>query len=124
MDRFKNKKILVVGIGKTGFALIHFFNQLGCDIRVTDIKPIFDLNKEVKKLKKFEPAPQVTFGEHVNDDFLDADVIVYSSRVNPNLPQLELARSNGREVYSEFALANKLCRKPIIAVCGSYGRST
>ena len=55
MDRFKNKKILVVGIGKTGFALIHFFNQLGCDIRVTDIKPIFDLNKEVKKLKKFEP---------------------------------------------------------------------
>jgi len=124
MDRFKNKKILVVGIGKTGFALIHFFNQLGCDIRVTDIKPIFDLNKEVKKLKKFEPAPQMTFGEHVNDDFLDADVIVYSSRVNPNLPQLELARSNGREVYSEFALANKLCRKPIIAVCGSYGRST
>jgi UDP-N-acetylmuramoylalanine--D-glutamate ligase len=52
MERFKGKKILIVGIGKTGFSLINFFNKLECDIRVTDIKPIFDLNKSVKKLKK------------------------------------------------------------------------
>src|SRR5690606_6073937 len=30
----------------------------------------------------------------------------------------------GKEVYSEFGLANKLCKKPVIAVCGSYGRTT
>jgi len=124
MDRFRNKKVLIVGIGKTGFTLINFFNQLDCDIRVTDIKPIFDLNKAVKKLKKIEPQIQMTFGEHREDDFLEADVVVYSSAVNPELPQLELARQNGKEVYSEFGLANKLCRKPIIAVCGSYGRTT
>jgi UDP-N-acetylmuramoylalanine--D-glutamate ligase len=124
MERFKNKKILIVGIGKTGFTLINFFNKLECLIRVTDIKPIFDLNKAVKKLKKISPAPEMTFGEHREDDFLDADVIVYSSSVEPTLPQLELARQNGKEVYSEFGLANKLCRKPIIAVCGSQGRTT
>ncbi|OFZ14313.1 MAG: UDP-N-acetylmuramoylalanine--D-glutamate ligase [Bdellovibrionales bacterium GWA2_49_15] len=124
MDRFRGKKILVVGIGRTGFALINFFNSLGCEIRVTDIKPIFDLNKAVKKLKRIEPSPAMTFGEHKDDDFLEADVVVYSSAVNPELPQLELARKSGKEVYSEFALANKLCRRPIIAVCGSYGRTT
>ncbi len=124
MDRFKNKKVLIVGIGKTGFTLINFFNQQECEIRVTDIKPIFDLNKAVKKLKKINPPIQMTFGEHREEDFLDADVVVYSSAVNPELPQLELARQNGKEVYSEFGLANKLCRKPIIAVCGSYGRTT
>ncbi|MCF8058143.1 MAG: UDP-N-acetylmuramoyl-L-alanine--D-glutamate ligase [Bacteriovoracaceae bacterium] len=124
MERFRNKKILIVGIGKTGFTLISFFNQLDCEIRVTDIKPIFDLNKAVKKLKKVEPPIHMTFGEHREEDFLDADVVVYSSSVNPELPQLELARQNGKEVYSEFGLANKLCRKPIIAVCGSYGRTT
>jgi UDP-N-acetylmuramoylalanine--D-glutamate ligase len=123
MERFKNKKILIVGINKTGFSLITFFNKLGCEIRVTDIKPIFDLNKEVKKLKKIEPPPHMTFGEHVDQDFLEADVIVYLSAVNPELPQLELARSKGKEVYSEFALAHKLCRKPIVAVCGSLGRT-
>ncbi len=124
MDRFRNKKILIVGIGKTGFTLINFFNRLDCEIRVTDIKPIFDLNKAIKKLKKIQPTPQMTFGEHKDEDFLEADVVVYSPAVNPELPQLELARRNGREVYSEFALANKLCRKPIIAVCGSHGRTT
>ena len=124
MERFSNKKILIVGIGKTGFTLLRFFNKLNCDIRVTDIKPIFDLNKAVKKLKKMNPAPQMTFGEHRDEDFLEADVVVYSSSVNPMLPQLELARESGKEVYSEFALANKLCRKPILAVCGSYGRTT
>ena len=124
MERLKNKKVLIVGIGRTGFTLINFFNRLECAIRVTDIKPIFDLNKAVKKLKRIEPAPEMTFGEHKDDDFLEADIIVYSSSVDPNLPQLELARSRGKEVYSEFGLANKLCKKPVIAVCGSFGRST
>lgn len=124
MERFRNKKVLIVGIGKTGFTLINFFNRLGCSIRVTDIKPIFDLNKAVKKLKKIQPAPEMTFGEHRDEDFIDADVVVYSSAVNPRLPQLELARQNGKLVYSEFSLANVLCKKPIIAVCGSFGRTT
>lgn len=124
MDRLRNKKVLIVGIGRTGFTLINFFNRLDCAIRVTDIKPIFDLNKAVKKLKRIEPAPEMTFGEHKDDDFVEADIIVYSSAVDPNLPQLELARSRGKEVYSEFGLANKLCKKPVIAVCGSFGRTT
>lgn len=124
MERFRGRKILIVGIGKTGFTLINFFNKLDCQIRVTDIRPIFDLNKGVKKLKKIKPTPEMTFGEHRDEDFLEASVIIYSQAVSPSLPQLELARENGKEVYSEFALANRLCRKPIIAVCGSFGRTT
>ena len=124
MERYRGKKVLVVGIGRTGFKIIHFFNKLECQIKITDIKPIFDLNKQVKKLKKLKPAPVMVFGEHRDEDFLEADVVVYSSSVHPNLPQLELARKNGKEVHSEFSLANKLCRKPIIAICGSYGRTT
>lgn len=123
MERYKHKKVLIVGLGRTGFALINFFNTLECSIRVTDLKPIFDLNKAVKRLKKIVPTPEVTFGEHKESDFLEADVIVYSSSVDPNLPQLDVARAHGKEVISEFALAYKLCKKPVIAVCGSYGRT-
>lgn len=124
MERFKGKKVLVVGIGRTGFTLINFFNRLDCQIRVTDIKPIFDLNKAIKKLKKIQPTVEMTFGEHRDEDFVDADVIVYSKAVNPDLPQLELARKQGKMVLSEFGLGNLLCKKPIIAVCGSHGRTT
>ena len=124
MDQYRGKKVLIVGLGKTGFALINIFNQFECQIKVTDIKPIFDLNKPVKRLKKIKPQPQMTLGEHRDEDFLEADVIVYSESVNPNLPQLVKAREHGREVYSEFAFAYKHCDKPVIAVCGSKGRTT
>ena len=58
MDLFEGKKVLIVGIGKTGFNLINFFNTLNCEITVTDIKPIFDLNKAVKKLKRLTLFPK------------------------------------------------------------------
>jgi len=124
MDQFKGKKILIVGIGQTGFKLINFFNKQECLIKVTDLKPIFDLNKAVKKLKKINPMPEMTFGEHREEDFLTADVVVYCAGVNPNLPQIKAARDAGKKVFSEFSLANFLCKKPIIAVCGTNGRTT
>lgn len=124
MEKFRGKRVLIVGLGKTGFALINIFKQFECQIKVTDIKPIFDLNKAVKRIKKIQPTPQMTLGEHREEDFLEADIIVYSSSVNPNLPQLQKAREHGREVYSEFSFAYAHCDKPVIAVCGSKGRTT
>lgn len=122
--KYKGKNVLIVGLGKTGFALINFFNQIQCNIHVTDIKPIFDLNKEVKKLKKIEPKPEMTIGEHKEADFINADIIVYSPAINPKMPQLERARQAGKEVYSEFSFCAKFCDKPIIAIGGSKGRTT
>lgn len=125
MESFEGKKVLVVGLGRAGFSLINYFRKFNCQLRVTDIKPIFELNKVIKKLKKMNPTPEMTFGEHKDEDFLAADVIVYSSSVKSNLPQLDLARKNGKEVYGEFELGYRLAAdKPIIAVCGSYGRTT
>lgn len=124
MDKYNGKKVLIVGLGKTGFSLINLFNHFNCEIRVTDIKPIFDLNKAVKRLRKINPTPTMTFGEHRDEDFLEADLVIYSSSVDPNLPQLKLAREHGKEVFSEFSFAYENCNKPVIAVCGSRGRST
>lgn len=124
MDKYKGKSVLIVGLGKTGFALINLFNHFECQVRVTDIKPIFDLNKQIKKLKKINPSPQTTFGEHKLDDFLEADLVIYGSKINPNLPQLRAAREKGVEVHSEFSFAYKNCNKPVIAIGGSHGRTT
>ena len=124
MEKYRGKKVVVVGLGKTGFALINLFNSFGAELKVTDIKPIFDLSKPVKRLKKMNPTPQMTLGEHRDEDFLGSDLIVYSSSVDPNLPQLQRAREHGKEVHSEFSFAYVNCGKPVIAVCGSKGRTT
>jgi UDP-N-acetylmuramoylalanine--D-glutamate ligase len=70
------------------------------------------------------PTPHMTLGEHREEDFIGSDIIVYSSSVDPNLPQLQRAREHGKEVYSEFSFAYANCDKPVIAVCGSKGRTT
>ena len=101
MEKYKGKNVLIVGLGKTGFALINLFNHFECQVRVTDIKPIFDLNKQIKKLKKINPSPQTTFGEHKLEDFLEADLVIYGPKINPNLPQLRAAREKGVEVLLE-----------------------
>ena len=85
---------------------------------------IFDLNKQIKKLKKINPSPQTTFGEHKLEDFLEADLVIYGPKINPNLPQLRAAREKGVEVCSEFGFAYKNCNKPVIAIGGSHGRTT
>ncbi len=124
MEHYRGKKVLIVGLGKTSFVLINFFNKLECQIKVTDIRPIFDLNKPVKRVKKISPTPELVLGEHREADFLEADIIIYSPSVDPHIPQLEIARHHGKEVYSEFTFSARYCTKPIIAVCGSYGRTT
>lgn len=124
MEKYKGKRVLIVGLGRTGFALVNIFNHYECNVKVTDIKPIFDLNKQIKKLKKINPTPESTFGEHRLSDFLEADLVVYTSKVNPRLPQLQAARDQGVEVYSEFAFSYANCKKPVIAIGGSSGRTT
>lgn len=124
MEKYRGKKVLIVGLGRTGFSLIHLFNNYECQVKVTDIKPIFDLNRQIKKLKKINPTPETVFGEHRIEDFLESDLVIYTSNVNPNLPQIQAAKEKGVEVYSEFAFAYANCHKPVIAVGGSLGRTT
>jgi len=124
MENYRGKKVLIVGLGKTSFVLINFFNKLECQVKVTDIRPIFDLNKPVKRVRKIQPSPELVLGEHREEDFLEADLIIYSPSVDPHIPQLEIARHHGKEVYSEFTFSAKYCDKPVIAICGSYGRTT
>lgn len=87
--------------------MINLFNQWGCEIKVTDIKPIFDLNKQVKRLRKINPNPTMTLGEHKDEDFIEADIIVYSSSVDPSLPQLRVAKS----MADRFILTSPLLMK-------------
>ena len=50
LDKYKNKKVLIVGLGSAAFSYISVFKELHCSIKITDIRHIFDLNKSSKLL--------------------------------------------------------------------------
>ena len=118
----KDKKALVVGLGKTGIETALFLYGRGAEVRVSDISPIENLKEEAELLKT--KGIYLEAGGHSDETFLWADMIVLSPGVPFNVPSVGKALEAGIEVISEVELASRFIKKPIIAVTGSNGKTT
>ena len=124
-----NKKVLIVGFGKSGQAALRFCLKQGARPAVTDSRA-----KEAfsHQLSAFSAYPvDWYFASHDPDLFLSADVIVVSPGVPWNLEPLKAAREKGVPVVGELELALKdhgpwtMDYGPkIIAVTGTNGKTT
>lgn len=117
----KEKKVLVVGFGKTGEALCDFLLSRKALVTVSEINDNDDLKKRIIPWKK----RGVTFecGSHKLETFLESDLIVTSPGVPP-LPHFREAKKNGIQVFAEVELAYRFLRGQIIGITGSNGKST
>lgn len=131
----KNKKILVVGLQRSGIGAALLLKRLGAGVTATDIKPLEELkiNQEELILRLFNEKIEIKAGGHDERDFLSADLIVISPGVRTDMPLLEKARQRGTEVIGELELAYRVVRAgltpvkrdiPFYAITGTNGKST
>jgi len=123
---FKNKKILVVGLGVSGQAAVAFFLKRGACVTVTDRRDE-SLIRKILQPRRFGPEVKNVAcygGDHPEKIFQEQDLIVISPGVSLDLPGLNLARQNKIPILGEFGLASELLRVPMIAVTGTNGKST
>ena len=118
---YKNKKISVIGLGKTGLSCVDFLLKKQADVRVIDTR---SNPSGVAQLAK--NVPLHTGG--LNQDWLlQSDMIVISPGLAVKTPEIQTALRCGVEVVGDIELfcreANAL-NKPIIAITGSNGKST
>ncbi len=118
----KDRKILVVGLGKTGQDTINFLLKKGAEVRASDSSPIDKIEETVKKLESMGVI--VESGTHTDETFLWAETIVLSPGVPFSIPQVKKAINNNIEVISEVELAWHFVDTPIIAITGSNGKTT
>lgn len=117
----KGKKVLVVGLGKTGEAVCSFLLQQGARVKVSE-KVVFErLTKKADKWRK--KGAIIEAGGHRLKSFLEAELIVLSPGI-PYLPEIEAAKREGREIISEIELAFRFLRGKIIGITGTNGKST
>jgi UDP-N-acetylmuramoylalanine--D-glutamate ligase len=116
------KKILVVGLGKTGIQTVRFLLKKGADVRGTDITPIDELPEEARGFERM--GVKVESGEHRVETFLWPDMVVLSPGVSFGLSPVKAATRKGIVVISEIELAWRFIKKPIIGITGSNGKST
>ncbi|HEX2872408.1 MAG TPA: UDP-N-acetylmuramoyl-L-alanine--D-glutamate ligase [Polyangiaceae bacterium] len=116
--QISGKKVVVVGLGKSGIAATRLCAHLGASVVATDSAPAEKLSAEVPSL----PA-QVVVGGHAGVDFASADLIVVSPGV-PNFEALVAAEKSGVPVIGELSLATSLLEIPLLLVGGTNGKST
>ena len=118
----KNKKILVVGLARTGVAVARFLAGQGAKVIVTDMKDEATLAPFLEKLADLDIDYEL--GRHDKHTFLMADLIVVSPGVPLDIKPLLLARSQRRPVISEIELATAFLTVPVVAITGTNGKTT
>ena len=118
----KDKRVLVVGLGKSGVASALFLKAHGARVTVSDTKSGDELRNEIPVL--LDHGITVETGGHGERTFRGQDLIVVSPGVPVDAPLLVQARSLGEVVIGEIELAAQFLPGPIVAITGSNGKTT
>jgi UDP-N-acetylmuramoylalanine--D-glutamate ligase len=116
------KKVLVVGLARTGVALAHFLTRAGSRVTVTDMASAGELADMRKLIQTLPVEEELEVPEPA--DVRRFDLILPSPGVPPELPWLEAARRHGIPVWGELELASHFLTRPVIAVSGTNGKTT
>jgi len=122
MMELKGKKVLVVGLGKSGLAAALFLRHRGAQVTVSDARSAEALAKDIPAL--LEEGIMVETGGHGLLTFRRQDLIVVSPGVPLNTPELAQVRSFGLPVIGELELAARFLKGKILAITGSNGKTT
>lgn len=115
------KKIAVIGMGKTGIAAAVFLGDGGASVVAVDEKP---RNQWGAEFEQIAHRPRLGVGRYDETALDGVDLVVPSPGIPPRHPILAAARQKKIPILSEIELAYRFIRVPIIAVTGTNGKTT
>jgi UDP-N-acetylmuramoylalanine--D-glutamate ligase len=116
-----NKRVLVVGIGKSGLAAARFLKARGARVTVSDARPA-TLIAELSDL--LDEGFMVEAGSHGLLTFRRQDLIVVSPGVPQTTPELMTVRAMGAHIIGELELGAEYLQGEAVAITGSNGKTT
>jgi UDP-N-acetylmuramoylalanine--D-glutamate ligase len=116
------RKVLVVGLARTGLATVRFLKSKGSIVSTTEMRTEGEMGEALRELEGLDIPME--WGGHRTETFLKADLIVVSPGVDLNIEPVQKALKKGVRVISEIELAYRFIHVPIIAVTGTNGKTT
>ena len=116
--QYQDKKVTVIGLGKTGLSCVDFLRAKHADVRVIDTR-----NAPVSADQLDKTIPLHT-GSLNQQWLLESDLIVISPGLAVKTPEIQTALQAGVEVVGDIELFCREADKPIVAITGSNGKST
>ncbi len=118
----KNKRVLVVGLGKSGLSSALFLRAQGAQVTVSDTRSAEALAKEIPAL--LDAGIMVESGGHGLLTFRRQDLIVVSPGIPMDTPEVKQAKAFGLTVIGELELASRFLKGKVVAITGSNGKTT
>jgi UDP-N-acetylmuramoylalanine--D-glutamate ligase len=121
----QGKKTLVMGLGlhDGGLGVARFLVEQGADVTVTDLRSAEILAPTLEKLKGL-PIRYV-LGEHLEEDFRQAELVVRNPAVPRESRFLQIAREAGASLEMEMTLFFKLCPSTfLLGITGTRGKTS
>jgi UDP-N-acetylmuramoylalanine--D-glutamate ligase len=122
MTDVRGKRVLVVGLARTGRAAVDCLHRRGARVTVTDSRPPWALQPDVRELLAHRIGLEL--GLHRAETFQRQDLIVISPGVLPDLPELEVARQRNIPIIPEVEAASWFLEAELVGVTGSNGKTT
>ncbi len=121
MDNLEDKRVLIVGLGKTGLSCARYLCARGVEVAVTDSRahpPALD------ELQAAYPDIAVFVGGFEPEAFSRADCLIVSPGISLREPLIAEARVRGVEVIGDIELFARNANAPVVAITGSNGKTT
>ena len=118
----KDKKIVVIGMGRTGIETAQFLGTKGAHVAVTDEKPRKQWGAGFEQMAA--DHGRLTVGRYGVDILKAADMVVPSPGVPPHNDILRAAQGKNIPVISEVELAAEFLQTPLIVITGTNGKTT
>lgn len=124
---FENKKVLVIGMARSGVSAAKYLSEEGASVIISDSKSEESLSEQVEKLHELEGISYILGRNPEWCEIKDVNFAVISPGVPPELDFIKNMKDNGIEVISEIELAYRAgIEKNIdfIAITGTNGKTT
>jgi len=118
----KGKRLLVVGLARTGVATALFCAERGARVAATDTRSADELGDCVSKLR--HAGVQLQLGGYSDAILHGQELVVPSPGVPADAPLLTQARDQKITVWSEIELASWFLHGRLIGITGSNGKTT
>lgn len=117
------KKVLVLGLSKSGIAAAKLAKKHGAVVYLTEGKDVTSENLyKVEELKNL--GINVEYGAHSDEFINNADLVVTSPGIPPHSEIIQRIRKQNIPVISELELAYRECDIPFIIITGTNGKTT
>lgn len=122
IETYRHKKILVLGLAKSGVTAAALLHKLGAFVTVNDKKPLTE-NPEAQSL--LEEGIKVICGEHPVDLLEEGfELVVKNPGIPYSNPMIVRAYEKEIPVITEVELAYQISESPFVAITGTNGKTT